>query len=565
MLVGQDPGRAVRPASGDRQERVDEIDALSHALLDQRSQLGGIASGIRHTVTVRRMGRRRQTAVPKVPTTLMVVIAPVILAGCGLVPSASDPVPVPTPSAVPTQVPTLADFYAQNPRWVNCGAAECATLEVPLDYDDPGGERIELAITRVPATGERLGSLFINPGGPGASAVTYAKAADSVIGPRLREHFDLVGVDPRGVGLSSPVECMTDEQLDALAAHEAEPDTSSEERALVAMARMPGLGCAERSPELIAHVGTIDSARDLDIARAVVGDPTLTYLGKSYGTLLGATYAELFPTRVGRMVLDGALPGGLSAADVSRGQAIAFDKVLGDFIADCLTQDDCPLSGDVDSAGDQLRTWLDYLDENPLASDGRELTGALAAYAILTNLYVPDYDFPRLREALAQAITQEDAAGLLALLDSRISRGSDGRYENNSSEAFYAVTCLDRPYEGTVDDVERLAAEWGTVAPTFGPGLAWGLLACRDWPVQAEPVVRTRAEGAPSILVVSTRGDSATPFAWGVELAEDLASGHLLTYEGDGHTAYFNGSACVDEAVETYLVAGDLPEADSCD
>ncbi len=495
----------------------------------------------------------------------MALASILVLAGCSLLPNATEPVPVPTPTSAPTPVTTLDDFYGQTLRWVNCGAAECATLEVPRDYDDPGGERMELAITRVPATGERLGSLFINPGGPGASAVNYAKAADSVIGSLLREHFDLIGLDPRGVGLSSPVECLTDEQLDELAASEATPDTPSEERVLVALARMPGLGCAERSPELLAHVGTVDAARDLDIARAAVGDAALTYLGKSYGTQLGATYAELFPARVGRMVLDGALPGGLSAEEVSRGQAIAFDEVLDDFIADCLTQDDCPLAGDVDSAGDQLRAWLDDLDDTPMSSGGRELTGALAAYAILTNLYVPDYDFPRLREALAPALEDQDASALLALLDARISRGSDGRYLDNSSEAFYAVTCLDRPYEGTVDDVRRLAAEWSEVAPTFGAGLAWGLLTCRNWPAQAERVGRTRAEGAPPILVVSTRRDPATPFAWGVELVEDLADGHLLTYEGDGHTAYFNGSACVDEAVEAYLVAGVLPGVASCD
>ena len=490
---------------------------------------------------------------------------PLVLAGCGLLPGASEPVPVPTPSTTSAPPETLADYYAQAPRWVNCGVAECATIEVPLDYDDPAGGRIELAITRVPATGERLGSLFINPGGPGGSAVAYAKAADSVIGPQLREHFDLVGVDPRGVGLSSPIECLTDDQLDELAAYEATPDSPSEERALVALTRTPAVGCAGNSPGLLAHVGTVDSARDLDIARAVVGDATLTYLGKSYGTLLGATYAELFPTRVGRMVLDGALPGGLSAEEVSRGQAIAFDRVLAEFIADCLTQDDCPLSGDVDAAGAQLRAWLDDLDESPLAAGGRELTGALASYAILTNLYVPDYDFPRLREALALALQDQAPSALLDLLDSRISRGPDGRYLDNSSEAFYAVTCLDRPYEGTLDDVERLAAEWGTVAPTFGPGLAWGLLTCRDWPARAEQVRQTRGEGAPPILVVSTRGDSATPFAWGVQLAEDLASGRLLAYEGDGHTAYLNGSACVDDAVEAYLVAGELPSVDSCD
>lgn len=487
------------------------------------------------------------------------LLLPVLLAGCGLL-SSEEPVAVPTPSAVVDADPSLADFYAQTPTWVNCGPADCATIEVPLDYDDPSGERLELGITRVAATGERLGSLFVNPGGPGASAFAYAKRADSIVGPSLREHFDIVGVDPRGVGVSSPIECLTDAERDELAAFESTPDSPAEERALIAMSRLPAVGCATSSPDLVAHVGTVDTARDLDIARAVVGDPTLQYLGKSYGTLIGATYAELFPARVGRMVLDGVLPADLTAEEITRGQAIGFEEVLREFIADCLTADDCPLEGDVDAAAQQLREWLAALDEASLRSGDRELNEALAAYAVLTNLYVPEYDFPRLREALSAAMTMQDAEPLLELLDARVGRGADGRYTDNSAEAFYAVTCLDRPFEGTVDEVRARAGDWAEEAPTFGPALAWGLLTCRDWPADADRVTSTRAEGSPPILIVSTTRDPATPFAWGERLAEQLSDGHLLTLEATRHTAYGSGSSCVDGAVDSYLVRGSLPE-----
>jgi pimeloyl-ACP methyl ester carboxylesterase len=503
------------------------------------------------------MKRRRQAAVLTVP---------LLLTGCTLM-GAPEAAPPPAPSSTPVAVEAaLAPFYEQDVRWVGCGPAECATITAPLDYADPGAASVELAITRVPATGERLGSLFVNPGGPGASAVGYAKLADSIVGPALRENFDIVGLDPRGVGFSEPIECLTDEQLDLLAASSGTPDSLAEETAVIALAELPGRGCSEKSPTLVGHVGSVNSARDLDVARAVVGDPSLMYLGKSYGTMLGATYAELFPDRVGRMVLDGALPASLDRAEVSLGQAIGFESALRDFVADCREQEDCPLQGDVDAALAQLRDWIEGLEDAPIPAGDRELNEALAAYAVLTNLYAPAFDFPRLREALSAAMEEQDAGPLLALLDARVRRGSDGRYEDNSTEAFHAVTCLDRPFTGTAADVRLLAEEWSAQAPTFGRSLAWGLLVCRDWPAKADRVTSTRAAGSAPILIVSTTRDPATPHAWGQLLAAELENGHLLTFDGAAHTAYQAGSGCVDDAVEDYLLRGVLPaEGTVCD
>ncbi len=508
-----------------------------------------------------------------------------VLSGCGLF---GEPEAVPptrpstiasteaTPSEVPSvgasaaasptpAAPDLSRYYSQKVKWSNCGDADCATIVAPLDYSDPDGPTIDLAIARVKATGEKVGSLFVNPGGPGGSAVDYAKAATYIVSDDVRRNFDVVGLDPRGVGASDPVRCMTDLQMDQFGATDGTPDSAAEEQEILDVSRIPGEGCAKKSDPLYAHVGTADAARDLDLARALVGDETLSYLGKSYGTMLGATYAELFPDRVGRMVLDGVLPASLDLVEVTKGQADAFEVAVRDFARDCLQHSDCPLSGSPEAAVTQLQDWFAQLDRDPLpgrGSETRDLNEPLGEYAVLSNLYFPGYDYPRVRSALRKAMGQGDPTEMFSILDNRISRSPDGRYVDNSTEAFYAVTCLDRPYTGTVDDVRGLAEAWKTSAPTFGPALAWGLLPCKDWPATGEQVTRTVAEGSNPILVVSTRKDPATPYEWGVQLADELDNARLVSYDGVGHTAYLEGSSCVDGAVDAYLLKGELPKKD---
>lgn len=466
----------------------------------------------------------------------------------------------PSSGALDGTDPALARFYGQQVDWKNCGSAECGTITVPLDYADPSGQTIDLAVARVKATGDSLGALFVDPGGPGGSAVDYAKAADAIVTPSVRERYDIVGVDPRGVGQSAPVKCLTDEQTDELLALDASPTTPEQEKQVEAGALAVGKDCAAKAAPVYAHVGTPDAARDLDIARAVVGDDAFNYLGKSYGSQLGAVYAQLFPTRVGRMVVDGILPASLDIVEVTKGQADAFEVAVRDFVADCLGKDDCPLTGSVDEGLAQLRAWLASLESAPLTYDGRVLNEALATYAVVANLYFPSYDYPRLRAALASAMGKGEAATMFSILDDRISRGPGGQYLDNSTDAFYAVTCLDRPFTGTLDDVKRYAQEWQATAPTFGQSLAWGLLTCKDWPAtESDPVTSTVAEGSNPILVVSTTKDPATPYQWGELVASQLANARLLTYDGTGHTAYTQGSSCVDDAVDAYLLAGELP------
>lgn len=471
--------------------------------------------------------------------------------------------PVPSASASAAIDPSLARFYDQRIDWKACGSAECGKVTVPLDYANPDGETIELSVTRVASNGDgRLGSLFVNPGGPGGSAVEYAQAADYVVTDQIRNAYDIVGVDPRGVGQSTPVTCLTDKQIDALVAIDGTPDTPAETQALIDMAPVPGRGCAAKGDPIFAHMGTEDTVRDLDITRAAVGDPVLNYLGKSYGSLIGQVYAQLFPGNVGRMVIDGILPAALDNVAITEGQAIAFEEAFADFAADCSSHSDCPFEGSGPQVADALRSWITGLDAEPIPVGKRSVNEAIAAYAVASYLYFPSYDYPQLRSALEAAVNKRDGAPLMDLLDQRISRDPDGKYTDNSNDAFYAVTCLDRPYTGTVDEIQSLAKAWQDSAPTFGTGLAWGLLTCKDWPANTvDRITNVTAPGAPPILVVSTTHDPATPYAWGVQVAQTLENATLLTYDSHGHTAYTEGSECIDRNVDAFLLRGTMPTA----
>ena len=488
----------------------------------------------------------------------------VLLAGCSGSPQATPVVP----SVMPSPPSGLESFYSQPAAWSNCGNADCMLVKVPLDYSNPTGATIELNVSRVSSGDGDLGSLFVNPGGPGGSAFDYAKFAEAVVSPDVLKHYDLIGVDPRGVASSSPIVCLTDSQKDDLAVVDSTPDTPQEVDELVSESATLRDGCAASGSPLFGRMGTADVARDLDIVRAVVGDPSFNYLGKSYGTYLGAVYAELFPTNVGRMVLDGVLPASTDLVETTRVQAIALEQELEYFAQYCSESDECPWQGSPAEIVAQIQQWFTSLDATPLiATDGRQLTQALAESAVVSYLYFPPGDYEALLPALAAAVTKAQPDELLKLRDQRAERDATGHYTSNALEAFYAVTCVDRPFTGSSDDIAALAQEWTAEAPTFGPALAWGLLGCTGWPVEegaSVPVTSVTAAGAAPILVVGTTFDPATPYSWAEQVAGELENAGLLTWDAHQHTAYSRGSACIDEQVDTYLLSGKLPVQQQC-
>jgi pimeloyl-ACP methyl ester carboxylesterase len=502
---------------------------------------------------------------------LSLVVPALLLAGCsssggdvgrGDGTTSASPSGSGSPAGSAATEPRLARFYEQRLSWHGCsGGFECARLTVPVDYADPNGGSLRLAVNRLPSSGSHRGSLVVNPGGPGVSGLGYARSARSAVSQDVREHYDVVGFDPRGVGASRPIDCLTDRQLDAFLAQDGTPDSPAEEAELRQQGELLGDGCLRADPALAAHMGTRDVARDMDVLRAVLGDDTLTYLGKSYGTYLGALYADLFPDDVGRLVLDGPVDPSATDLDNARAQATGFQRALDSFVDDCLRRASCPLSGTRAGAEARLKALLDRTDSRPLAGLGRrQATQALATYGLAIGLYDESY-WPFLRQGIGQALRGE-GRNLLLLADLYNDRGPGGRYTTNASEAIYAVDCLDRADRSTPDQLRADATEVARLSPIFGAYIAWSSLPCTTWPVPAEgDPAPVHAAGSAPILVVGTTRDPATPYESAQALAQQLDAGHLLTRDGDGHTAYRLGSACIDQAVDDYLLDGTLPAA----
>ena len=456
----------------------------------------------------------------------------------------------------------LSAFYEQDVVWEECGQGECADVNVPLSYDEPDGETIEIAVKRRAADGEAIGSLLINPGGPGGSGVDLVEGVDMMFSTDLLEGYDVVGFDPRGVGQSSAVDCVSDAELDEIRATDYDLDSPDQVEEFVTAAEELAEACAANTGPLLGHVDTVSAAQDIDVLRHVLGEAQLDYLGYSYGTLLGATYAELFPQNVGRMVLDGAVDPAADSDDLVRGQAKGFERALRVFIEDCLEGSQCPLTGPADNAVGQVQSLLELAGHTPLPTGtDRDLTPSLMFSGIILPLY-EDALWPMLSSALAAAIHDNDGSQLLLLADIGAERDpADGSYANNSTEAFMAINCLDYPVVADLDQMRSDAEELEEISPTFGSALAYGDISCEVWP-ETSTAERTpiAAEGAGPIVVIGTTGDPATPYVWSQNLADQLADATLVTYEGEGHTAYGRSNDCITEAVDAYLLAGTVPQ-----
>lgn len=447
--------------------------------------------------------------------------------------------------------------------WHRCGSIQCATLSVPLDRTRADGRQIQLALARRPADGKRRGVLLANPGGPGGSGIELVQAAADVFGDSVRDQFDIVSWDPRGVGSSASVDCS--DKLDFFYSVDRSNADASTARANADAAKRFADACRRNSHGLLPYLSTRATAADMDAIRAAMGVRTISYLGFSYGTYLGALYADRYPSRVRAMVLDGAIDPALSSAAGTIRQAAGFDRALAAFLAWCADNSKCDFArrGNPLTAFHDLTTSLRH-ETLPAKVGGekRTLGPGEANIGIATALYAGRGrdGWERLGTALRDA-AQGDGSGLLELSDIYTGRRPGGRYDDQT-DAFYEIGCLDAPAPPTVAAVRRTAAQAARAAPVFGASNTWLGLPCTFWPAKPDgkpgPI---HAVGAPPILVIGTTDDPATPYESAQALSRELQSGRLLTYVGEGHTAYGHGHSCIDDKVDTYLVSLALPRS----
>ncbi len=498
------------------------------------------------TATMRGPSWRRHAVVP-------VILA--VLAGCGA------PAPTPRPStaaASPSGGATTAGPSVAPLSWTDCGAPfECATLTVPLDYAAAVPGIAHLSLIKLPATDQarRIGSLVTNPGGPGGSGVDFVRADATAIFPAtIRERFDIVGFDPRGVGLSTPVRCGAD--MEAYLSVDPDPVTTAQWTALEAADKTFATACGTNAGPLLSDVSTLYAARDMDFLRAALGDAKLTYVGYSYGTFLGATYAGLYPDHVRALVLDAAVDPALDLVGRLRGQAASFEGALDRFLASCSADPHCDFyeGGASARAFDRLMAGLDRKPlPAPLVGGGRAATAGEAWSAILGALYSPGFGWPYLAQALGLA-ARGDGSLLLETADALNGRKPDGEY-SNEVEANSAIDCVDEPAPTDPAAYITLAQQLVRTAPRVGRVLAASGLTCAYWSVHPKAApAPIKAGGAPPIVVIGGTGDPATPYAWSVALAKELSSGVLLTRTGEGHGSYGFGTPCIDTPVNAYLL-----------
>ncbi|MER6239083.1 alpha/beta hydrolase [Streptomyces clavifer] len=464
--------------------------------------------------------------------------------------------------------PSKAQGGGDRPEKFPDGTAwQCSTMKVPLDYARPDGTTIDLALIRAKASREttpqeRLGSLVFNFGGPGGSGVSTLPllAADDYA--KLHERYDLVSFDPRGVGDSAGVKCLDTKAMDAWLAADITPDDTAEEQAYARGVGAYARSCARNSGPVLAHVGTQDAARDLDLMRHVLGDEKLNYFGVSYGTQLGGVYAHLFPEKVGRTVFDAVVDPTSDVLANGLGQAKGFQGALENFTEDCVKQEECFFDGK-DPAADEkkLTALIESLDTKPLPTEsGRLLTQSLALNGIAAALYDQEMGWMMLRDGLTMA-AEGDGSVLLFLADNLNERDDEDGY-SQSNAAFAAVNCADYADRFTVADVRGHLPEIRKASSVFGEWMAWGLLQCTDWPVVGHArTVDVTAAGADPILVIGNTGDPATPYEGAEKMADHLGKGVgvRLTVEGEGHGTYaVNG--CLTALVDTYLLDGAVPK-----
>lgn len=462
---------------------------------------------------------------------------------------------------------TVTSYYNQKISWTNCGEKlKCSTVDVPIDYAKPGNGSIKISINWLASTGKAdLGWLLENPGGPGASGIDFvASGGDQVASVELRKRYNVVGFDPRGVQRSAPIKCLDAKGTDHLLYDDFGPNGSAEELA-TSRAEMKKFiaACQKNSGKIFGFVDTVSAAKDIDVIRSALGAKKLNYIGFSYGTFLGTTYAALFPKLVGRVVLDGAIDPTVSDEQQSLNQLKAFNQALRNYLADCLSKSSCLFSGTVDSSISRIDAFFKSLEKNPIkTNDGRQLNAESGVTGMIMTLYSNDY-WQYLDQAFQEAF-KGDGTTFMRLADFYNDRNDDGTYASNTFEANIAVSCLDSRADSSATAMAAQNAKALAISPFLGRYWLNGAVGCEQWPYPiAKKPASYAAKGSGPILVVGTTGDPATPYWQSQNLAKKiLSNGHLVTFNGEGHTAYGRSNACVVKAVDDYLIRGIVPAKD---
>jgi pimeloyl-ACP methyl ester carboxylesterase len=491
----------------------------------------------------------------------------------------------------PKQTAALKPYYEQTLKWTTCHRHYlCATVTAPVDWQHVTSASITLALIKHPATATSRGDLVVNPGGPGASGVDFVDGGvDGVVDSTIAAHYNIIGFDPRGVGASAPVTCYDNAGTDTYI-YGIDPGKIGSTEWIAAekkKSRELAVACEKNTGPVLAHIDTINAAADMDVIRAALGDSKLNFLGYSYGTYLGTIYAGLFPAQVGKMVLDGVYdPWGANyspsdssdtsddfsvdpADDSTVAQAVGFEDALSTYLSSCLSNVSatvgilqCPFLTSLSNAKTRVAGFLSAAAAHPLTDPHGRLMGAYSlATAIDDALYDPT-DWPQLTRMFVQ-LQDGNPAEAFELADDYNDRNSDGSYDDNADLAHLAIGCLE---EGSAVDLKfdrREATELRKVAPILGIYSAYGDLVCSGWPFGPSTFPNpVHANGTGPILVLGTTGDPATPYADAKNLAQQLDSGHLVTYHGEGHTAYDRGDTCIDGTVDDYLLKGTVPSSD---
>lgn len=488
-------------------------------------------------------------------------VASLVLVGCA--PTPPEPV-TPDASGAPAE---FSAYYEQVAEFEECGTRlYCADIEVPMDWSDPNSEAISIATVFRQADSDPKGFILFNPGGPGSSGYDWVKDSSEYLGTKaLRADWNILGFDPRGVGRSSAVWCLSDSEYDEFLYGVSGSDIGTEEDITAAREATAEFAskCLENTGPLLEFVDTVSAAKDMDVLRAVIGQSKLNFLGYSYGSFLGTTYATLFPERVGRFVLDGAIDPTVSDFEQTLFQIEAFESALTAFLENCDTYEDCPFSGDIPADLETIRALLLSIEETPIpTTSGRDLTIWGAVTGLIMTLYSDRY-WSALATAFSEALSGTGDE-FLYLADFYNDRNADGTYGTNLVAANYAISCLDHSASLSMFTIEQQNVTLLEAAPVLGRYWQFGGLRCASWPFpEADKPGSYAATGAPTILVIGTTGDPATPYSQAQSLANDiLDDGFLMTYNGEGHTIYGQDVKCIDRVVDKFFLTGELPATD---